>query len=160
MSHYQIIKDLLTRSGVGFDTYQHPPCQTSEESRQARRVAGAGDTTGAKALLVKRKRGGFATMVLPGTARLNSRLARAAIGGHSFATPDQLSDVTAGLRPGTMPPFGPQLFPQIESLIIDVGVVDNHKIGFNAGEATRSIVMNGRDYLTVVKDNCVLASIV
>ena len=159
MNHYSRIIELLQASGATFSIFEHPPCRTSEESRVARLEAGAGDTVGAKALLVALKGGGFATLVLPGGARLDNKLARAVVGAHSFATPQQMLEVTDGLTPGTMPPFGPHLFSGIDKFVVDPILSTVPRIGFNAGETTRSIVMCGSDYLTVAGPECIVESI-
>jgi len=149
----------LNTVNVSFDLFSHPPCASSEESAKARKEAGAGNTVGAKALLVKNKQTVYSVCVVSGTDRLNSKKVRHLIGKHGFVTPETMEAVTGGLRPGHMPPFGPQIFPNITNLIIDMKLSKVEKLGFNAGEPTTSIVLSGRDYLRACRKCCVLSDI-
>lgn len=144
--HQQIVA-LLRSNSVSFEEYHHQACASSEESARTRKEAGAGDTVGAKALLVKSKKGIYSVCAIPGHNRLDSKIIRQLIGKHSFATTPEMEAVTSGLQPGHMPPFGPQIFSGIANLIVDSNLQDLERIGFNAGDPTISIVLKGRDYL-------------
>jgi len=153
------IVGLLEGCGLEYDEYHHQPCASSEESARTREAAGAGHTVGAKALLVKSKKGVYSVCTIPGHARLDSKKLRKLIGKHSFATSAEMEQLTDGLKPGHMPPFGPQLFTGITNLIVDPNVHSSGKIGFNAGDPTISIVMSGKVYQCICGDSCTVGSI-
>ena len=154
------IVQLLQNACVQFEEYHHPPSATSIESAAARAAAGAGDTIGAKALLVKAKKGEYSVCAIPGNQRLDSKKVRKLIGKHGFATSDEMGLVTGGLKPGHMPPFGPQLFPEIASLLIDPGIYEIDRIGFNAGDPRVSIVLSGSGYRDACGDSSVVSSLI
>ena len=137
----------------------HPPCRTSEESGIARQQGGGGCVVGAKALLLKVYRSGgqheFHTFVLAGDAKLDPK----AVGAkHRFVTAEEMAELTDGLRPGAMPPFGRTLFPKIHQLHFDVGLAGmNDKVGFNAGHHEVSLVVTARDLVAVTQPNTIRA---
>lgn len=160
MDTYSKIVGLLDGTGVNYQEFHHEPSASSEESAAARKRAGAGDTVGAKALLVKTKKGAFHVLVIPGHSRLDSKKARSFIGKYSFATSEDMEKVTGGLQPGHMPPFGPQIFEGIASLIIDSSLQEYEKIGFNAGTPIISLVISGADYGQLLSSSSTIESII
>jgi Ala-tRNA(Pro) deacylase len=72
-----------------------------------------------------------------------------------FAIEEEVMDITQGVKPGAVPPFG-NLFGL--EVITDSMLYDNEKIVFNAGERTFSVAMKSEDYQHLVKPR--LASIV
>lgn len=159
MSTRDRIVQFLHNASVQFEEYHHSPSATSAESAAARAAAGAGDTIGAKALLVKTKKGEFSVCTIPGNKKLDSKKVRKLIGKHGFATGTEMELVTGGLKPGHMPPFGPQLFPEISSLLVDPIIYELDRIGFNAGDPEVSIVMAGSSYHDACGDSSIVSSI-
>lgn len=158
----QQIIGLLNKSDIQYQLLEHEPCRSSEESRKTRALAGGGDVIGAKAILMKMaRRGGyrdFGVFVLPGDRKLDGK----AIKKHlpdvksvRFCTTEEMAEVTGGLAPGTMPPFGSSLFPYISILCIDENLFDHKRLGFNAARLDRSIVMETNDYLNVASPDSV-----
>jgi prolyl-tRNA editing enzyme YbaK/EbsC (Cys-tRNA(Pro) deacylase) len=124
----------------------HGPCRTSEESAVARAQGGGGFVVGAKALLLKVRRGGqseFGVFVLSGTSKLDTK----AIGTKlRLATAQEMFELTGGITPGAMPPFGAPVFPALKSLYFDTELVESDlMVGFNAGDHCVSLVVHIRD---------------
>ncbi len=141
---------LLADSGRSYQLLDHAECRTSEQSAAARASAGAPDAVGAKALIVKIEKGGeFVMCVLPGVARLDGKSLRKLVGGHRFATAEEVGLATNGLQPGMVPPFGKLVFPNVARLLVATSLREYHQVGFNAACLTRSIVMNTDDYLAI-----------
>ena len=114
---------------------------------------------GAKALLLKTKRPkSYVVCVLPGSSRLDQKAAKAFVGSFRFSTADEMNEIT-GLAPGSMPPFGPELFPGVINLVVDTSLKSESVIGFNAAEPTSSVVMTGADYLKAVAGTAVVGNI-
>jgi Ala-tRNA(Pro) deacylase len=147
--HQRLVR-FLEQSGIPFGLLEHPPCRTSAESAAARAMAGAPGSVGAKALIVKATRpAGFVMLVLPGDERVSNENARRIVGKFRFATPDEIAGLTDGLAPGMIPPFTDPIFPKLQALIVDERVGSEPRIGFNAAELERSIVMRGSDYFGI-----------
>jgi Ala-tRNA(Pro) deacylase len=158
---YDNILKLLDNSGVAYAAFSHEPCKTSEESQAARASAGYPNVIGAKALLTKlyfQDGEKFATIVLPGTHVLDKDRLIAAIPGMKkmrFVTPEEM-ETLAGVVPGCMPPFASQIFKDIPVLIVASAMGEQSKIGFNAAFLEKSIVLEGKDYLSVVAPSFVV----
>lgn len=153
------IRSLLHDAGVLFREFSHAACRTSEESMRVRADAGFPGTIGAKSLLVKLYfhdgKECFAAIVVPGTHTLDKHALFHAIPEVKkmrFATPEELLDI-AGVVPGCMPPFGPQVFPRIEMLIVSSALRAFPILGFNIASLTQSVVLSSEDYFSVVKPN-------
>jgi prolyl-tRNA editing enzyme YbaK/EbsC (Cys-tRNA(Pro) deacylase) len=151
-------------------TYEHPECRTSEESARARAAAGAGWVIGAKAILMKVDLRGaeppyaFALFVLPGNHKIDSRQLKSALKqflpearAFRFATADEMAEHARGMRPGTMPPFGRPVFPEVAPVFVAAALTEHAELGFNAARLDRSIVMRTSDYLACVEHAGVLA---
>jgi prolyl-tRNA editing enzyme YbaK/EbsC (Cys-tRNA(Pro) deacylase) len=136
------LREFLDRAGVAYTVKVHEPTYTSEQSAQAR---GEPLSIGAKALLVKVDEE-FRLFVLPADRKLDSAAARRGLDARKlrFATADELSELT-GLVPGSVPPFGRPVLPL--DLVVDEALAQNHRVAFNAGSLTTSIVMAAADYL-------------
>src|SRR5262249_41938628 len=135
------INDWLQQAHVPFTVLRHEPVYTSE---QAAAVRGTALSSGAKALLVK-SGDRFLLLVLPADRKLDSRKARAALGGKAlrFATRQEVEEMT-GLQPGSIPPFG-SLFGL--ATYCDPALGANPEINFNAGDHAISVQMTYEDYL-------------
>lgn len=165
------IAALLREHGVWFMTFEHEPVRTSEEAAAIRP-----DYTlaqGAKALIVKVKRrdvshrspasdlapriisphstiDDFIMVVVPGDKKFDTKKLKTAFGFSDlrFATEAEVGEITGGVQPGGVPPFG-NIFGL--TVYADEGVFQNEKIIFNAGDRAFSIGMYARDFYDLVK---------
>lgn len=146
---------LLSSGGANFTVLTHPPCRTSAESAAARTAAGAPTAVGAKAILCKlyfREKEEFAVFVMPGTHRMDAPAVKSALPGLRklrFASSDEMLAL-CGVLPGCMPPFGPQVFPEVGHLYIDTAIEQQDLLGFNAANFCRSLVVPAADYMKAV----------
>lgn len=155
---FEKIRELFNGSGVDYQVYQHAICRTSEESSKVRKEAGMPEAIGAKALLCKADfLGGlpseFIVFVLPGTHTLNKAAIKTNIPGFKqfrFATTEELLSV-AGVVPGCMPPFGKQIFENVNRLYISSKIKGFERVAFNAAKLDTSITLLTHDYLSAVK---------
>ncbi|MGK7939082.1 MAG: YbaK/EbsC family protein [Crocosphaera sp.] len=156
----QKIISLFDAHHLHYQLVDHPQCRSSSESLQARANAGAGVVTGAKAILMKVNRktipGQFDVFVLPGNKQIHSKILKQFLkkqfedfNRFRFSTPEEMSQQTGGLLPGTMPPFAQPIFPQLSHLFIDSSLLDHQVIGFNAACLTQSLIVSTPDYLQV-----------
>ncbi len=142
---FERLQERLLQGGVEFSVLRHAPVFTSE---QAAAVRGTPLASGAKALILKAEER-FVLAVLPADRKLDSRLARAALGVKSlrFASREEVEQLT-GLQPGAIPPFG-SLFGL--ATYCDPALADNASINFNAGDHAVSVSMHYADYVAVEK---------
>jgi prolyl-tRNA editing enzyme YbaK/EbsC (Cys-tRNA(Pro) deacylase) len=153
------ILDVITKSGCWHESFEHDTTvRTSEEAAALRPDYTLSE--GAKALIVRIKiphQGkSFAMAVLPGDKKFDSKKLKQAAGANDlrFATEAEVAELTGGIQPGGVPPFG-NLFGI--AVYADEGVFANDKIIFNAGRDA-SIAMYSSDYKKLI--NPVVASIV
>jgi Ala-tRNA(Pro) deacylase len=141
---YNEIKKLLSSHGVQYREVSHEPTRTSAESAKAR---GEDLAIGGKAILMKVGEE-FKLFVLSAAKKIDSQKIKEHFGEKKlrFATPEELKDLT-GLVPGAVPPVGKPITPF--DLYVDVSIIANEKIAFNAGSLTDSIIMGCKDYLNV-----------
>jgi Ala-tRNA(Pro) deacylase len=143
----QII-DALTQNACWFETFEHEPVRTSEEAAQVRK--GYSLQHGAKAIIIRAKISGqgkkFLMLVIPADHKFDTGKVEAVLNARDirFATPDEVEEITKGVKPGGVPPFG-NLFGL--EIVSDKRLYENEKIVFNAGERTFSIAMKSTDYL-------------
>lgn len=144
MSLFETICSHLTERNIPFRTVHHEPTFTSEESAQAR---GEDVKIGGKAILMKIDND-FKLFVLSAALKIDSKKLKEQFNAKSirFATKEELHSLT-GLVPGSVPPFGKPILDF--DLYLDVSVLQNEKIAFNAGSLTDSVIMKTADYLTV-----------
>jgi Ala-tRNA(Pro) deacylase len=145
------ITHLLTERGVWFETFEHEPVRTSEEAAAVRPEYTL--SQGSKALIVRVKKDGkkfFAMVVVPGDMKFDAKKLRTAFGLSDlrFATEAEVSEITGGVLPGGVPPFG-NIFGL--TVYADEGVFQNEKIIFNAGDRAFSIGMYARDYDEIIQ---------
>ncbi len=148
MNTYEKINQLLKDNNISYKEFRHEPVRTSEEAAKVR-----GDisiTQGAKALIVKYKNKDkvyeFAMVIVPGDQRFDSKKVRGILGINklSFATADEVFQITNGVIPGGVPPFG-NLFGI--KMIAEKTLLNNDEIAFNAGDRSISILMNSKNWL-------------
>lgn len=148
----QKIKNLLEKEKVWFETFEHEPVRTSEEAAKIR--PGYSLKQGAKAVILRIKvKGGnkfFAMLVLPGDQRFSSDKIEDIFAAKDirFATEEEVVQLTGGVQPGGVPPFG-NLFGL--KLIADQTLFKNEKIVFNAGDRRFSIAMKSDDYKKIAE---------
>jgi Ala-tRNA(Pro) deacylase len=154
------IKYLLDQQGVKYQTFEHEAVRTSEEAAATRPEFSLAQ--GAKALLIRVKKTGvsgdsakeFVQIVLPGDARFDSKKAKTILGAKDlrFATEEEVSELTDGVKPGGLPPFG-NIFGL--NVYVDQTLLINKEIIFNAGDRRYSIALKVDDYLAVVQPQIV-----
>lgn len=145
------IKSLLDANSCWYETFEHEPVRTSEEASKVR--TGYSVSQGAKALICKVKEAGkgkrFVMFVLPGDKRFDAEKIKSNLGFSDirFATEAEVSEITSGVQPGGVPPFG-NLF-NLE-VFAEEALLKNEKIVFNAGDRSYSIAMRAEDYIKLV----------
>ena len=148
---HQQITDLLREHDCWFEEFTHAPVRTSEEAAKIR-----DDYTlqqGAKAIIIRAKipnEGKMLVMlVMPADKKFDSGKVKVLLHAKDirFATEDEVEEITKGVKPGGVPPFG-NLFGL--EVISDASLYQNEKIVFNAGR-TSSIGMLSSDYKKLVQ---------
>jgi Ala-tRNA(Pro) deacylase len=147
----QIVK-LLKGDGCWFETFEHKPVRTSEEAAKIR--TGYSLRQGTKAIIIRVKVSNsekrFAMLVIPGDSRFDIKKIKQLFGAKDvrLATEEEIFDLTKGVLPGGIPPFG-NLFGI--DVVADPSIFKNKKIVFNAGDRSFSIGMRSEDYKRLVK---------
>jgi Ala-tRNA(Pro) deacylase len=147
----EIIQKLLTDSGSWYETFEHEPVRTSEQAAKTR--PGYSLQQGAKALILRVKKSTrdkeFVMLVLPAHLKIDNKKVKDYYQAKDFrfATEEEVMDITDGVQPGAVPPFG-NLF-ELE-VLVDPKLLDNQKIVFNAGDRRFSIAIKSDDYIKLV----------
>lgn len=145
------IEELLKEKTIWFETFQHEPVRTSEEASKTR--PGYTLQQGAKAIIARVKESGkgkkFVMFVLPADKKFDSEKIKTNLGFGDirFATEAEVSELTGGVLPGAVPPFG-NLFSL--EVFADPTLFDNEKIVFNAGDRRYSVALRSSDYRELV----------
>ena len=145
-----IIK-LLKDKSYWFETFEHEPVRTSEEAAKIR--DGYSLHQGAKAMIVRVKITNndkrFVMLVTPGDLRFDNNKVKQIFNAKDirFATEEEVTNITDGVQPGGVPPFG-NLFG-IE-VLVDPILLENEKIVFNAGDRRYSVGMMSSNYKSLV----------
>lgn len=141
------IRSLLDKENVSYRYMEHAAGVTSEEMAKIRNDFSLSE--GAKALILMTDNG-FIQVVVPGNKKFKNSKLRKIAGTKDirFATPEELKQVTDGIVPGAIPPFG-NLFNI--PVYTDTSLLSNERIVFNCGERTASIAMNSNDYRMIVQ---------
>lgn len=144
MDLFNKIKQLLDDNKISYQKYNHPPTKTSEESAKYR---GVSLKIGAKAILLKDKKG-FLIAVVPADRRLDSKKLKKVLQSKKlrFSTEEELKELT-GCDKGSLPPFGSFFNLKI---IADKALFEEEEIAFNAGSLENSIKMKTKDYTDLV----------
>lgn len=153
-NHKQRILDLLDNNHIKYKALQHDETPTSEDSARAR---GEDLSTGGKALVLKFREarqeddvtGAFAIFILSASRKLHTKSIKKEFKSKNvrFATKEELAELTGGLVPGSVPPFGRPIIDL--DLFVDTSIAENEKIAFNCGSLTDSIIMSRSDYMEV-----------
>jgi len=142
----QYIIDLLAQNGCWYETFQHEAVRTSLEAAEQR-----ADYTlhqGAKAIIARVKVPNegkrFVMLVFPADNKFDGAKVKRLLGAKDirFATEAEVEEITDGVKPGGVPPFGNRFGLGV---IADPSLFGNEKIVFNAGRTT-SIAMRSADY--------------
>lgn len=154
MTYHPVVAEILSildRAHAWYETFEHEPVRTSEEAAAIR--TGYTINQGAKALIVRAKHPGrgkhFVMFVLPGGQRFDQAKVKALFGFTDlrFATEAEVGEITGGVLPGGVPPFG-TLFGL--PVYADESLFLNERIVFNAGDRRFSVAMLAADYTTLV----------
>lgn len=106
----QQILDLLQRRDCWFETFEHEPVRTSEEAAALR--DGYTLQQGAKAIIVRAKVPNegkkFIMLVMPADQKFDNTKVKQALHAKDirFATEQEVEEITNGVKPGGVPPFG------------------------------------------------------
>ena len=104
------IKSLLEEKGVLYKCFEHKAVRTSEEASSLRPEYSLSQGTKALIIRVKVPNEGkkFVMAVVPGDKRFDQKKLQKHFGYSSirFATEEEVSDITSGVLPGGVPPFG------------------------------------------------------
>lgn len=154
------IIELLEAHACAFETFEHAAVRTSEEAAAVRPEYTI--TQGAKALIVRIKTKNtdpanekqFVQIVVPGDKKFDPKKARAALDAKDirFATEEEVSNITDGVVPGGVPPFG-NLFGL--PVYADASLLAQEELIFNAGDRRFSIAMRTDAYQRVVEPHIV-----
>lgn len=145
------ITALLAQSGIWYETFTHEPVRTSIQAAGTR--PGYELRQGAKAILARVKRTEsekfFVMLVLSADRQFDKRKVKTYFSARDirFATEQEVADLTGGVEPGGVPPFG-NLFGL--RVIADPGLFENENIVFNAGDRRFSVSMRAQDYSRLV----------
>jgi prolyl-tRNA editing enzyme YbaK/EbsC (Cys-tRNA(Pro) deacylase) len=146
------IKELLDQNSFWYETFEHEPVRTSEQAAALR--TGYELHQGAKAIILRIRETGvgkkFLMLVIPGDRKFDQKKLKSQfpISDIRFATEEEVGQVTGGVLPGGVPPFG-NLFGL--EVIADRSLLLNEKIIFNAGDRSFSVAMMSVDYVSLVQ---------
>jgi Ala-tRNA(Pro) deacylase len=143
------VLSLLQANNCWHETFQHEPVRTSEEAARTR--PGYTLHQGAKAMIVRIKNpdSKFVMLVLPADLRFDNAKVKSFLATKDlrFATEQEIGELTGGVQPGAVPPFG-NLFGL--DVVADPGLFENENIVFNAGDRCFSVAMRSEDFRRLV----------
>ena len=144
-SVFDMITSLLDSHSIAYEIIEHEPVYTSE---QAAEVRGTPLHAGAKAMVMWADKRAI-LVVLPADRRIDTRRFKSSykVKDLRLANPEEVERLT-GLTVGAIPPFGNLLGLPTH---VDRSLLGNHRIAFNAGLHTRSIVMSPLDYIGLIE---------
>ncbi len=141
------ITELLQSNKISYQSYQHPPAETSQEVAALR---GTEPRIGAKALILKSK-GKFYLCVLRGIDRLDSKLLRKNSGiSKSRLISEEDLKLQFQLERGAVPPFG-NLIEGISETFFEEALAKEEYLAFNIGTKTNSIKIDTKKLIELVK---------
>lgn len=137
------IKSILDDNGTQYEQYEYDPVGVHPEYNLAQ---------GTKALIVLAKKDGekrFIMLALPCNKQFDKQKIKEETGYTTvrFATPEEVMQITDGVAPGGVPPFGGLFNLEV---ICDRNIFNNEKIIFNAGDSRIFIVMHSDKYKNLV----------
>lgn len=146
------ITDLLDAAQAWHETFEHEPVLTSAQAAEIRH--GYSLHQGAKAILLRVKINEsekfFAMLVMPGDTQFDKGKVKKFFHARDirFATEAEVGELTGGILPGGVPPFGNLFHLRV---IADPSLFENEKIIFNAGDRRFSVATRADDYKRLVK---------
>lgn len=151
------IKRILDTAKVEYRSFEHQAVRTSEEAAAIRPEYTI--EQGAKALIIRIKRKDaqsgqevkeFVQVVVPGDKKFESKAVKNILDAKDlrFATEEEVKDLTGGVEPGGVPPFG-NIFGL--EVLADSSLLKHSEIIFNAGDRRYSIALKSEDYIKIVK---------
>lgn len=153
------IVKILKDNDYWFEVFEHAPARTSKEAAAIRPEYTL--QQGAKALIIRVKPAPpdkkFVMLVMSASDRFDADKVKRLLNIKEirFATEEEVMEITSGVLPGGVPPFG-GLFSL--PVYADEGLFDNKEIIFNAGDRSVSVAMKSEDYRKAA--NPVVAGIV
>lgn len=159
MDYHPITKEitaLLDEHSAWHETFEHEPVRTSEQAAQIRH--GYTLHQGAKAILLRVKINEtdkfFAMLVFPGDMQFDKNKVKKFFRARDirFATEQEVAELTNGILPGGVPPFGNLFHLRV---IVDPMLFENDSIIFNAGDRSFSVAMRAQDYKRIVQPEIV-----
>lgn len=147
----------LRDHGAHVEVRDHDAASTAEEAA-ARRDTALAD--GCKAIVMKLGSGArarFAVLAFAADRSIDNRKLRRHLGvrRYRFATREELAELTGGLLPGSVPPFG-RPFVDLP-LYVDAARTTNPRMWFTNGSRTQSVQVEVRDWLSVASPDDVFA---
>lgn len=142
----KLVKELLKRNGIDYEVLEHAPVYTSEE---AANVRGVELKTGVKALILKSEKGNFVIGLVAADRKIDlKKLAKiAGVKKLQLASPQETFKTT-GCEVGSVHPFG-NLFDL--PTYLDISILENDEVNFNAGLHTVSIQMRAKDMIKAIR---------
>lgn len=148
------ITTLLDEHDCWYETFEHEAVRTSEEAANIR--TGYTIQQGAKALLLRIKKSKrnkfFVMLVFPADQKFDNAIVKEYFEAKDirFATEEEVAELTNGVQPGGVPPFG-NLFDL--PVYVAPELFENERIVFNAGDRRFSVAMLSTDYQRLVEPN-------
>lgn len=145
MSVAERILERLAEHGVAITVRDHPPARTAIEAAELR---GTPLEAGCKAIVMKLGKA-FAVLAFGADRQIDNRKLRRRLGvrRYRFATEDELLELTGGLRPGSVPPFGRPIFDL--PLYADQDRAQRDPFWFTNGLRTQSVCLSASDWRRV-----------
>lgn len=145
------ITGILDQHDCWYETFQHEAVRTSEEAAGIR--TGYELHHGAKAIILRVKKSNtdkfFVMLVFPADRKFDKNKVKTYFEAKDlrFATEDEVIEITNGVLPGGVPPFG-NLFDL--PVYVAPELFENERIIFNAGDRRFSVAMKSADYRQLV----------
>lgn len=152
-STFDKIVHLLNLFSINFEQMEHSETTTCDQSAAAR---GEDIAIGGKTLLFKSKKA-FHLFVTSAATEVDSTKVRKILRSQKlrFANAAELKEL-AGVVKGALPPYGGTVLPF--DLYVDISILKNDKIAYNAGKLTTSHILDLNDYLSLICDYACFAS--
>ncbi len=138
---------MLEDDGCWRESFEHEPVRTSEEAALTR--PGYSLRQGAKAIILRVKRSKkdkfFVMLVFPADRKFDGKRVKRRLEARDirFASEREVGEITGGVLPGAVPPFG-HLFAL--PLYAAPELFENERIVFNAGDRRFSLALRSADY--------------
>jgi len=141
---------ILKESKVDHKRFEHEPVRTSEEAARVRSVP---LKSGVKAMLLKKKEGGFILVLLPADKKIDFRKIEELENTKklSFAASPEVLEET-GCEPGGVPPFGHTKNGENHMIktYMDKDIFENKLVNFNAGDRSVSVTIKSEDLKKII----------